>query len=179
MCGPSFFLCLLNRPFLSKILSALPSTLFATRYSVCNKQWYMNQLKIMMIDDNAIDHLIVQRICEKENLLGHIKHFYHPVEPLALLKTIGNNIAQLPDIILLDLHMPGICGWEMLDYFAEIQRMAGKHIDVHVLSDSLDYADKARSQTYAFVRNFFVKPLTSFVLRQLHQYYLQLNIAPL
>lgn len=131
-----------------------------------------------MIDDNPIDHLIVQRICEKESLLGRIKHYYNPVEPLELLKTFGNNIAQLPDIILLDLHMPTVSGWEMLEHFENIQRMVSKRIDVHVLSDSLDPADRIRSQSYSFVRNFFVKPVTSFVLRELHQYYAQLAVIP-
>lgn len=125
-----------------------------------------------MIDDNPIDHLIVQRICEKESLLGRIKHYYHQTEPLELLKTFGNNITQLPDIILLDLHMATIGGWEILDYFVTIQQIIGKRIDVHILSDSMDPADQKRSQDYSFVRNFFVKPLTSFVLRELHQYYL-------
>ncbi|QKJ28553.1 hypothetical protein HQ865_01860 [Mucilaginibacter mali] len=138
----------------------------------------MKDLNIMMIDDNPIDHLIVQRICEKESLFGRIKHYYHPAEPLELLKTIGNNIAQLPDIILLDLHIPIISGWEMLDHFADIQRIAGKRIDVHVLSDSLDHADRIRSQSYSFVRNFFVKPLTSLALREMHQYYAQFAVLP-
>ncbi|PTQ98181.1 response regulator receiver domain-containing protein [Mucilaginibacter yixingensis] len=129
------------------------------------------QQQIVMIDDNALDHLIVKRICEREGLFQKMQHIENAQDLLDALKTDGNNITHVPDIILLDLQMPKVSGWDFLECLKLIYQQIGKKIDVHILSSSICMLDQERSMNYPFVKNYLVKPMTGGKLRQLHADY--------
>lgn len=130
------------------------------------------QHQIIMIDDNPLDHLIVSRICDSEGTFGDMAHLQTAQELVEFLAVNEHDIARLPDIILLDLNMPNLSGWDVLEKLKYYYQHKGKPLDVYILSSSVSPVDQKRSQQYAFVKDFFIKPMTRQKIRDLYNLYL-------
>ena len=71
-------------------------------------------------------------------------------------------------MILLDLNMPVMGGWEFLDHFAkEEYRSAFKDAKVIVLSSTIDPEDIKKAKTYPMVMDFLSKPISKEILEDL------------
>ena len=66
---------------------------------------------------------------------------------------------MLPDLIFLDLRMPGFSGWDFLNRFQMIYGNIVKKIDIYVISSSIDKGDILTSKTFDFVKAYYTKPL--------------------
>ncbi|MCU0394165.1 MAG: response regulator, partial [Thermoflexibacter sp.] len=75
---------------------------------------------------------------------------------------LRNNSAEadkLPDIILLDINMPEMDGWQFLDEYLAIQPPLAKYARVYVVTSSIDGADLTKAKTINGVFDFIVKPI--------------------
>jgi len=77
-------------------------------------------------------------------------------DPVDLLKNLVKNRIDKPDLLLLDISMPELTGWEFLDYSARYNL----DFPVMMLSSSLHFNDIEKSRTYKQVRSYITKPLT-------------------
>ena len=66
---------------------------------------------------------------------------------------------QLPDILLLDLVMPNMDGW---DFLAEFSNIHNENIptDIYVLSAFTNAGDREKAKEHPLVKGYFNKPLT-------------------
>lgn len=100
--------------------------------------------EIMLIEDNRGDALLASRAFKDADIENNLTVARTGEEALALLR--GETAAapkRLPDIILLDLNLPGASGDRILAAIKGDDRL--KHIPVIVLSNSGAEADVARS----------------------------------
>ena len=65
--------------------------------------------------------------------------------------------ALRPDIILLDLNMPILDGWQFLDEFKQFNSTA----QVYIMSSSNYPEDIQNASNYPLVKGYIVKPLTT------------------
>lgn len=126
---------------------------------------------LTMIDDNPLDQLIVRRICEQDGSFSEIVFIDDARKVLTQLQTTGKQIPRQPDIILLDLNMPLLSGWEFLAQYNEIYKQLTKPVDIYVLSSSVNEADRELALTYPFVKDFFIKPMTRSLMKTLRDRY--------
>ncbi len=68
-------------------------------------------LNILLVDDSPSDRALVELALGQIKLLNHLQMAEDGEEALALLREPGN---ERPDLILLDLNMPGMDGREFL-----------------------------------------------------------------
>ncbi|BDC99195.1 response regulator [Persicobacter psychrovividus] len=116
------------------------------------KDLHMNALtNIWMIDDDALHHKISTKMVELYNPELSITSFFSAKEALKQL----HDRAELPDLIVLDLNMPGMNGWEFLVHYEQLAFA----IPIHILTSSIDFEDKIRSTNFACVKGFTSKPL--------------------
>ncbi len=78
-------------------------------------------------------------------------------DPVDLLKNLVKNRLDHPDLILLDISMPELTGWEFLD----LCQKYSLNFDVMMLSSSMHFNDIEKSRTFPMVKNYITKPLTS------------------
>jgi CheY-like chemotaxis protein len=78
----------------------------------------------------------------------------------------NTNPELIPDVILLDLNMPVVDGWDFLEKFDAIKPSLVKEIRIFIVSSSVDEKDISRSQSYVSVKGFISKPLTPEIIRR-------------
>ncbi|ETN96545.1 response regulator [Zhouia amylolytica AD3] len=91
--------------------------------------------------------------------------FQNGEEALTNLKPIVLSGESVPDVILLDLNMPIMDGWEFLDNFIKLE--AKRKILIYIVSSSIDPADIIKAKSYKGLNNFIVKPITREVLSEI------------
>jgi PAS domain S-box-containing protein len=107
--------------------------------------------EIWIVDDDQVITYITQRLLH--NADPSLKVSGYLSAKMALEKLRIDN--DCPDILLLDINMPGISGWEFLD---ELKKL-GRFVNVYMYSSSIDPEDVKRARAYPMVREFLSKPL--------------------
>ena len=120
-----------------------------------------------IIDDDEIFIYGLKRMMQVANFCESIMIYKDGQEALDSLKDVIENEEKLPDVILLDLNMPILDGWQFLDEFVKI-KLENK-IVIYIVSSSVDPADVLRAQEYSAVSNYIVKPITMEVLQEILQ----------
>ena len=80
---------------------------------------------------------------------------------LHFLNSVPNNAdGFFPDIIFLDIRMPELNGFDVLDRLVESYSEKLSKTKIFVLSSTLDERDLSRAVSYNIVTEFMSKPLT-------------------
>ncbi len=80
---------------------------------------------------------------------------------------IMHDNSDFPELILLDLNMPVMGGWEFLDNFSQTYARFFPATKVIVLSSTIDPRDVEKAHSYPMVLNFMSKPITVEMLEKL------------
>lgn len=110
---------------------------------------------IVLIDDDPINNLINKRLINKLNLTPKTIEFLEAEKALFYLKK--PNIEK-KILILVDINMPVMNGWDFLDKYVELENKRDDRIIM--LSSSIDFQDRQKSEEFPFVSGFIEKPLT-------------------
>jgi two-component SAPR family response regulator len=117
-----------------------------------------------IIDDDRLSIKLMSILISKNNFCEEIISFHNPQTALDELKNNATNPSKLPDVILLDLNMPVLDGWQFLDEFTLVS--FAKKILVFIVSSSIDPSDLEMAKNYSTVKNYIIKPLSSEKLKQ-------------
>jgi CheY-like chemotaxis protein len=121
----------------------------------------MTALKqLALVDDDDVFVFLTTRMLEKYKLVDLIKIFDNGYDALVFIKENLDNLEALPDIILLDLSMPIMDGWQFLDEFVKINARIGKKITIFICSSSISPDDLAHAKEINAVSDFVIKPMT-------------------
>lgn len=120
-----------------------------------------------IIDDDKLSIKLMSMLISKNIFCEEIISFHNPQTALDELKNNSANPAKLPDVILLDLNMPVLDGWQFLDEFELIN--FSKKIIVFIVSSSIDPCDLEMAKNYPIVKDYIIKPLSSDKLKQASQ----------
>ena len=114
---------------------------------------------IMLIDDNRHDNLFHERAIKKSNVTENVVIKKKADEALEYLLALDSSDPTYPELIFLDINMPGMNGWEFLEKFKSIG--SEKQIPVVVmLTTSTNPDDEARAYATGLVYDFKSKPLS-------------------
>lgn len=116
---------------------------------------------ILLIDDNEIDNFISSRIIDNLGIAKQITSKTSAEDGLEYLATCLKNNSPLPDVILLDIRMPCMDGFEFLREFAKFPQFVHAACHIFIQSSSVDARDIERAKKNHFVLSFITKPLTA------------------
>ena len=116
--------------------------------------------KMALVDDDEVFVFLTRKAIEKSNLIEVIKVFGNGLEALSFLKENSNNPEELPEIILLDLCMPIMDGWQFLDEFVNLNPRIGIGILIYICSSSISPDDIVKANEISAVSGYIIKPIT-------------------
>ncbi|MBS0029120.1 response regulator [Chitinophaga sp. 22321] len=122
---------------------------------------------IFIVDDDPIHQQIAKIMIERQAISSNIRVYSDAQEVLDYIRENVGNAQVLPDLILLDLNMPIMDGWEFLEEYAEFCDQLPKRIRIFVLTSSIDEKDKERVSAYDFVAGYLTKPLSKEIIAHL------------
>ena len=125
----------------------------------------------LLIDDDPIATFLTERLLQHEGLSDTAASFQSPTEALDfLLRQIPAGL--VPQVILLDLHMPLISGWDFLDLLKGHEVQLQDQCIVYLLTSSMAPADAVRARAYPLVAGLLHKPLDKHQIQQIREHVL-------
>lgn len=110
----------------------------------------------LLIDDNLIDQLVTKQLLKKVLDIEQIFVANNGLEGLQWI--IKNKKICHSLIILLDIQMPIMNGFEFLDIFQTLNEEIKKEIQIYVVSSTLDQDEIERINKNEYVVDFLNKP---------------------
>lgn len=96
--------------------------------------------EILLVEDNEDDVMLTREGLKRSKVAVNLHHVENGVECMAFLRKEGKHAdAPTPDVILLDLNMPLMNGYEVLGEIAADARLS--HLPVVILTTSADEQD--------------------------------------
>ncbi|MFC5271192.1 response regulator [Adhaeribacter terreus] len=125
--------------------------------------------KLLLIDDDDISLMICEIVIKQEKFASEVLKARNGQEGINYLKSLdsGQTDNKKPDLILLDLNMPVMNGWEFLEEFSGELEEKFPEMKVCILTSSVDPFDFSHSKIYDNVIGFISKPLTIEALNEL------------
>lgn len=116
---------------------------------------------ILIVDDDYVYKLVTRRMISLCCSNAEIIFAENGREAINILQaSIQDASSRLPDIILLDIEMPEMNGWEFLRTFSSLPGAAVNGIEIYVASSSIDELDRERTRIYPAVKELLVKPFS-------------------
>lgn len=113
--------------------------------------------RIIFVDDDTIQHMINRKNLQRLKPEIELFFFENPYNALEWLE--GNEA----DLLILDVNMPEMTGWEFLDLLGQKDRI----IEVKMLTSSMDPVDIEMSLNYSLVSGFLIKPLKNEIMAEI------------
>ena len=73
----------------------------------------------------------------------------------------------MPALVFLDINMPEMSGWDVLDELKDNNEILIKFMTIYMISSSIDLTDKNKSIDSPLVKAFVSKPLSGKVIKEL------------
>lgn len=113
---------------------------------------------IYLIDDNEGFNVLTSKVIERLETEFEIVKFSDPDEALDNLLALD----KLPKFIFLDINMPRLDGWELLNMLEEERPDDMPETNVIMLTTSILPADMEKSDANFNVKHYINKPLSEF-----------------
>ena len=115
---------------------------------------------IFLIDDDSLVNFLNQEIIKDSYPDLKVRSFESATDALEDIKeNIKTSHFSLPQLILLDINMPVMDGWEFLDEFNQLPKNLTKDCKVIMHTSSIDPRDIEKAKTYSAVIDYVTKPL--------------------
>ena len=111
---------------------------------------------IRLVDDNPADNFVLRLNINRLGLDWKVSTY---TDAKQVLFELRRSPADHPELLLVDIHMPGMDGFEFVDAFSKLSHTARRHRTVCIASGSNDPDDRRRAAAHPHITTFLAKPV--------------------
>jgi len=126
-----------------------------------------NQKPVFLIDDDKIFRRLTTRLIHTISPEREVIEFQNGQEALQAFHTLT---PPYPVLILLDLNMPVLDGWQFLEASTSIRASLEERIPIFIVTSSIDPQDLKRAADHPDVVTYLNKPIKISVIERLMAY---------
>lgn len=112
-------------------------------------------MDIVIVDDDAVV-LFLHKVLIQKTFSGSISEYHNASAALEFVLKKAEN--SQPILILLDINMPGMNGWEFLEELQ--QKTSEENIFIVMVTSSINSSDRKKADQYPRVIDYLEKPLS-------------------
>ena len=117
-------------------------------------------LTVALVDDDRIYQFTTERMLQRLDVEIKFLWFKDGEEALNYIVDHKELADELPDILIVDINMPFLDGWQFLDAFKDVKDDLAKGVDIYMVSSSNDERERNRAITTEGVLDYVEKPIT-------------------
>ena len=123
---------------------------------------------ILLIDDDAPTNFFNKIIIKKANCAEQVDVTQNGLIALEYIKANYNENKPQPDLILLDINLPGMNGWEFLEEYSKLEFVDEISTTIIImLTTSLNPSDMEKANSIKVVNGFANKPFSTNALEEI------------
>ena len=123
--------------------------------------------KFILIDDEPIFNFLTKKVIEKSEIGGSIELFSSPTKALKSLSEMEEGLEDCKVIILLDIKMPLMSGFEFLEKLFKFPSPLIEKAKIFMLTSSCEEVDYQKAHLYPQVCGFFNKPFNNELIEKI------------
>lgn len=124
---------------------------------------------VLLVDDDELTNFLHKIILEETVVTKHIEVAETAKEGLHLLKCPKFAGCENPELVFLDLNMPGMSGWDFIEKYQETRNEHETPSLIYILTTSANPDDKKKAEGIEDIAGFLSKPLTSEMIGEIMQ----------
>lgn len=131
---------------------------------------------ILLVDDNAATNLVHRKMITKNMITDNVFVCKTGEDAINFLNRCNDEsdmslkARNMPDLLLLDINMPGMSGWDFIQEYKKIN-FTGYEPMIFMLTTSFNPDDRFIADGNECVQGFINKPLTADALRRVVDIY--------
>jgi CheY-like chemotaxis protein len=122
---------------------------------------------IWVIDDDDVFQFTISKIFKILQLPEKVHTFSDGEKAIEHLTNNMDNAESLPDIILLDINMPIMDGWQFLEEYSKVKKHLKKAVVIYLVTSSVDARDIRLAKEFEDISEYITKPMSFDKVREL------------
>lgn len=124
--------------------------------------------RFIIVDDDPINNMICKAVIKNEYPDIDTIAFEIPEKGLEFIKKeYADASTVVKTILLLDINMPIISGWQFLERYNEFNNHIKQKLTIYILSSSISETDKTLAYSNIYVKGYLEKPFSIETLKKI------------
>ena len=119
---------------------------------------------ICIIDDDEIYQKIIKKLISRADAFDDAIFYKSAKE---MLHDLINSEIELPSVILLDINMPIMDGWQFLENLENAFPFLYENTEIYMVTSSIAYSDREKVEEYPNLSGFLSKPMSVEKLKEI------------
>jgi CheY-like chemotaxis protein len=121
----------------------------------------------IIIDDSQLDCFIGEKIIQNTGAYSSIKSYTQATDALEQIKNSDPGQADAITIIVLDIQMPVMNGFQFVEAFERLSENIRSKYAIFMFSSSINENDKNRMENHPSILKFYGKPISKDIVANL------------